>query len=689
MSKYPFVRQEGLKDCGVACLLMIIKYYHGYISLEKLRYLTNTNKHGVSAYNLCMAAREIGFIAEGIKIDIEKLKDKEVFLPAIAHVVVSNYQHYIVIYKINYKKKYLVIADPSSRIKTITFDDFNKIWDKIIINLYPVKPVPIESNDSWFSFIIKYIKPYNRLLCSCFLLSTLVTIFSTLSALYFRVLIDGLKTSKSYLLFVMIIFVIVTIIKTMNTLFRNKLIIYLNKKLDMNMSCDIYDKIIDLPYQYYRNRSTGEIVSRFNDLNSVKNVITKLILTIFVDLPLIIVSMIVLFNISINLSFILLLITIVYILVFIIFSSLLDRYINKLQQLNAENVSFMVESISGFETLKNLSKLNIFKQKFEGKYYKYVIDKFNFESIINLEYTINEFIFDIGIILVLYVGSLYVFDSAFSLGTLLMFYTLSTYFISSIKNIVNFSKDYKESKNSLKRIVEIFVSKKDDGVVSKMGAGKIEIRKLKYGYGNDINVLRNINLTINKGEKVLITGSSGSGKSTLLKILMKYYSIDNNNVFIDDIDLNFYREDIIRDNIKYISQNEILFSDTLLNNLTLYENRDVNKIIKLCEIDKIMHKHNIGLNYVLEENGFNLSGGEKQRIILGRCLLNNFKILLIDEGLNQMDINLERRILEKLFAQYFDKTIIIVSHRLNNLDLYDHHFQLGNGHIVKDVYRNE
>ena len=165
--------------------------------------------------------------------------------------------------------------------------------------------------------------------------------------------------------------------------------------------------------------------------------------------------------------------------------------------------------------------------------------------------------------------------------------------------------------------------------------------------------------------------------------------INNNQVFIDDIDLNYYKFSALKDNIIYISQNEILFSDSIINNLCLGEEKDVSEIVKLCEIDDILHKRQLNFNYIIEENGFNLSGGERQRLILGRALLKKFKILLIDEGLNQMDVNLERRILKRLFKKYSDRTIIVVSHRLDNCDLYNHHIELNKGRLVKDICKNE
>ena len=186
----------------------------------------------------------------------------------------------------------------------------------------------------------------------------------------------------------------------------------------------------------------------------------------------------------------------------------------------------------------------------------------------------------------------------------------------------------------------------------------------------------------------MIIGKSGSGKSTLLKLIMKYYSV-NDGLYIDGININNYKNDTLKDKIGYISQQETLFTDSILNNLDSSDFKEVLDISRICEIDKILSTRNINYYSILEENGFNLSGGERQRIILGRLLLKKFDILLIDEGLNQMDINLERRILKRIFRKFKDKTIVIVSHRLENMDLYNHVIELSNGKIVKDVMKNE
>lgn len=689
MTKYPFVKQVDLKDCASCCLLMIIKYYNGFVSLEKLRDITKTTKLGVNAYNLCEGAKEVGFEAECLKVSIENLDKKEIFLPIIAHVKINNYGHYVVIYKVNKKKKYLIIGDPASKVKKVTFEEFLKIWNGIIINLHPCRKMPMENDNSIFYFIVELIKPFKTISIFVFLLSVLVIIFSCASSLYFKIILDNINTSYNYLLFIFIIFLIIEIIKLLNTYLRNRLVIFLNQKLDMNISSNVFDKIIDLPYQYYRNRTTGEIVSRFNDLNLIKDTIIKIIVSVSTDLPLLIVSLIIMFLTSIKLSIILVSFVVCYVIMVIIFHPLTNKKIHDLQFQKEDYTSTIVEAVGGFETIKNLNIESSIKNKFGLKYYNFLEKYFKFQSMINFKQLISDLILGVSITIIIYYSSVQIYDNNFTIGTLMMFYTLANYFIDSIKNILNLDVNFKEAINSLKRVVGLFIDYKDSGIVNNFNFKKIEISNLTYSYDNCETILDNINLEINRGEKILITGSSGSGKSTLFKILMKYYPIDNNKVFVDDIDYNYFSKKAISSSITYISQNEILFSDTLLNNLSVYKKDKLEEVISLCEIDKILNKRKINLNYVVEENGFNFSGGEKQRFILGRSLQKDFKILLIDEGLNQMDVNLERRILKRLFSKYHDKTIIIVSHRLDNLDLYDRNIEIKDGKIEKDVKKSE
>ena len=159
-NKYPFTKQEGLKDCGAACMQMIIKYYNGYISINDLNEILETTKEGVSDYNIVEGAKLLGFNSEGIKCKIEELSNVSSFLPTIAHVTINKkFDHYIVIYKVDLNKGTLLIADPQDKIKKIKLTEFKEIYNDILIIMYPVKPIEKRNAENHFkNYILTIIK---------------------------------------------------------------------------------------------------------------------------------------------------------------------------------------------------------------------------------------------------------------------------------------------------------------------------------------------------------------------------------------------------------------------------------------------------------------------------------------------------------------------------------------------------
>lgn len=191
---------------------------------------------------------------------------------------------------------------------------------------------------------------------------------------------------------------------------------------------------------------------------------------------------------------------------------------------------------------------------------------------------------------------------------------------------------------------------------------------------------------------MIILGDSGSGKSTILKLLLKYYEIDRDKIYLNGIDLNNYSISDIRNSIGLMSQNEILYTDTILNNITLYQEIDSNKWLDICKmtyVDDFVKNFFLGYQTKLEENGLNLSGGQRQRLLLARLLLQEKEVILIDEGLNALDVNLERKILKNIFSKYSSKTIIIVSHRMENIDLFDQTLYFSQGKLLKNLTKSK
>ena len=287
-------------------------------------------------------------------------------------------------------------------------------------------------------------------------------------------------------------------------------------------------------------------------------------------------------------------------------------------------------------------------------------------------------------IFILFIGVNLYLNEELSIQTLITFNYLYPYFTNYLNNLFDLYNEYSYMSNSIKRLNNLFdvesISLDKSNLIVN---GDIIFNNVSFKYTDKL-ILNNISFRIKDKEKVLLIGSSGTGKSTILKLLFKYYQIERNYISINNNDINDYKIMDIRSNIVYISQNEKLFNDTIKSNIILDSNvseEEFLNVVKLTKTDEIIKDDLLGYNKIVEEDAINLSGGQRQKIILSRALLRKSKIILIDEGLNQIDINTERIILKSIFKYYKNTTFIIVSHRLNNMDLFDKVLSLENNSI--------
>lgn len=690
MKKSLIVKQDGYKECGAASLLSIIRYYGGNISINKLVNLTKTDKYGTNLYNIKQAAEEIGLEAIGYKVDDIK-KIKEVKCPFICQIIEKNYEHFIVVYKC--KKNKLEIMDPAVGKQIITMEDLSKKWTSYIMLFNPIKKLMYYKENKYLNkIIIDTIIKNKGIVFNILILSVIFTIISFIYTFYFQIVLD--INIYNNLLIITFIFSLLLITKCIASFFRNIILIYLNQKLDCTCILNTFQKVLLLPFNYYKNKTTGEIISRINDLIYVKNILNKIILTVFLDLILFIGSGIILMILNIKMFLILILISLIYILILYIFKSTLKRYTNINQENSANINSFLIESISGFETIKNLNLESIIKERMEDIYVKALNDNFIYDNISNLEIFLKDLISLIGILLIEFLGFKFTIDGTMTIGNVLTFSFLSNYFITSIKNIVDLSKEYFYATNSVNRVNNLFEIEEENLIQNTnfIINGNILINNLNFSYNGEKTILKNINLEIKTNSKVMILGTSGSGKSTILKLLQRYYPVNRNNIYLDEIDINDYSIFNIRNNICSVSQNEIIYTDTIKNNITMYQNINEEQFIKVCKIvclDEFVSHLFLGYDTKLEENGINLSGGQRQRIILARMLLQNKKIILIDEGLNAVDINLERKILKNIFNNYKNNTILVVSHRKENIDLFNQVIKIEHGSNIEIINKEE
>ena len=683
------VLQEGIKECGCACLLSIIRYYHGNVSVERLLELTRTNKDGTNFYNLEVAGKELGLMSKGYKVDdIKKLQ--EINRPFISQVIINQMKHFVVVYKV--KNEIITVMDPAKGMVKTKVYEFEKIFTGNILVFEPYKKLPVYQEDNYVLEILKEIINNNKKIVGNLMGLTLVaTIFTCLYSYYFQIMIDNIKNNDRFnMIIITVIFLVILVIKLGLEYLRNNLLLYLNEKIDLSIISTTIKKIIFLPYNYYKNKTTGEVISRINDLFYIKNVMVKLLMTIFLDMILVIVVLGILFIINDKLAWLLLLIVIIYILIWLVYRPYINKMTNITQEDSAQVNSLLVETISSYETIKGLNLEYIFNKKNTQLYLKNIDDNINFMRLLNDQEILKDLFEKIIILMITWLGIRYVMDESMTLGMLVTFNTLLYYFIGPVRDGFDMYKEIYYVKNSVKRINSLvnYQYENMDALSGLEINGNIIINKLTFSYNGVVDIVKDLSLEIKDKEKVMFLGPTGSGKSTLLKIIYKYYQIERDKIYIGGYDINDFSLNDIRDNMVYISQNEMLYTDTVRNNIVLDREVLEEEFLRVCEItevnDIIMNKLK-SYDYVLEENGANLSGGQRQRIILARSLLRKSKILLIDEGLNEIDINLERKILKRIFDVYKDKTIIIITHRKDNMDLYDKVVQI-NGEVFQ---RNE
>ena len=620
MKKYPFEKQIGLKDCGVASLKMIIKYYGGDYPIENLRILTNTSKSGTNAYDLIEGAKKIGLDSAGYEVKLEEIDSK--ILPVIAYTVIDKiYQHYVVIYEINYKKQELIIGDPATKLKKIKMEDFKKIYQNIILSFSPLKKLPLIKEQPIIKEQIKLILSNNKKnIFSILILSIIITLLTTIITLSIKILLDNIN------MIIYPIVILIAITKYILEIINNKSILKLQFKINQSLYQKIFEKIIFLPYQYYRNRTTGEMLSKITNIEKVSNFIINTFSNLTINLLIIIFSFIVMYVINIKMLFIISILTFFICLTTLIYREKRTSYLTETISNKSIIDSYLYEVVSGFETVKGLNIEDCIINKIKEKNNNFLKTRNKYNLINIKEYTLQNLIYIIGNIVFILIGTKFIKYGIMRISDFVLFFSLYNNFSEPFINIIDYLHDLKDIKISIKCIEDLFIPN--------------SYKKEK---------------TINSYFKnTIILGPSGVGKSTLLKKIKGYYSSNN--------------EDII-----YISQNEILFTDTIYNNILIANKNkeDLDKVIDICELKGVIESRKLKGNSLIEENGYNLSGGEKQRIILARSIIKRPKLLLIDEGLSEVNIDLERKILKNIMNSYKDMIIVFVSHRKENIDLFD------------------
>lgn len=453
---------------------------------------------------------------------------------------------------------------------------------------------------------------------------------------------------------------------------------------------NIYENLINQPINYYSNRKKGDILSRLSsDVIEIQNSFLSILELLIRDPLTIIFTILIMFSISIELT--------IFVITFIPISGLIISWIGKVLKkisLKVQNeqgkfLTIIDETLSGLTIIKIFKAEKIFISKFKKStsfFFKYSNRLVNRQ---NLASPLSEFL---GIIviggLLWYGGKMVLIDETLNATTFISFMALAYNILTPAKSISKSFYNIKRGDAAADRVLKILDLKKsfeftgkDDSVIFKKD---IVFKNINFSYSN-LPVIKNFSLKINKGESVAFVGESGSGKSTIINLLAKFFKLQNGDILIDNKSIKELSSNSIRSIISIVTQESILFNDTVKNNLLLgNENVSDEKLIDACKIayiNKVIEGLPDKYQTIVGERGNNLSGGQKQRLTIARALLKNAPVLIFDEATSSLDTKSEKKIQDSLVKFMRKKTSIIIAHRISTVKKVDKIVVMKNGEI--------
>ena len=611
--------------------------------------------------------------------------------PFIVHVNKERkLQHFYVVYKA--KKDYLIIGDPDPSVKVtkMSKERFKQEWTGVAIFLAPApsyKPHKDKKN-GLLSFLPLIIKQ-KTLITYIVLASLLVTLVNIVGSYYLQGILDVYipNNMKSTLGIISLGLVITYILQQLMAFSQSYLLRVLSQRLTIDVILSYIRHIFTLPMSFFATRRTGEITSRFTDANSIIDALASTILSLFLDVSIVFIvgSVLVLQNIQL---FLLTLVALpIYTVIIFAFLKPFEKMNHDVMQSNAMVSSAIIEDINGIETIKSLTSEELRYQKIDSEFVDYLDKSFHTSLKHGAHLILN--------VAILWFGASLVMDSKISIGQLITYNTLLSYFTNPIENIINLQTKLQSAKVANKRLNEVYlVASEFEGstcMTSKL-SGNITFHDVSYRYGFGTYTLSDLNLTIKQGEKVSLVGISGSGKTTLAKMIVNFYEPNQGNIRLGNMDLKMIDKKQLRQYINYLPQQSYIFSGSILDNLTLGASPDITQedILMACQIAEIRADiEAMPLGYQTElSDGAGLSGGQKQRLALARALLTQAPILILDEATSGLDVLTEKKVINNLM-QLTDKTIIFVAHRLSIAKQVDRVIVLDKGKLIEEGSHQE
>ncbi len=688
-----FSRQHDQSDCGVACLLSVLKYHGGNKSLESLRELSGTSKQGTTLLGLFQAAQKIGFKAEAYECDTEFLQKQN--QPSILHVIIDNrLKHYVVCYGF-VNGKYL-IGDPGKGLVEYNKDQLKVIWQsRSLLELVPTIDLEKDSQIrkgkwSWLKLLLK---EDLGLLSAIFVLGLVIALLGMVMAVFSQKLIDDILPSGNVQKLIISLVLVAILLAARGGIgyISGFLGIRQGKDFNNRLIGRFFESLLYLPKSFFDNRRIGELVERMNDTARIQTTIASLVGDLLKNFLLVIVGEVVLFVYSPLLGALSLMALPLFGLISWRYHQQIVAAQQEVMAANAHKSGNYVNSMQGIDAIKANHKEKEFatlNRLIYGHYQEKIVGLGRLG--ISLQWAAEMASVVISITLVS-VGSWLILTDKLTIGELMAVLGISGSIFPAIVSLAFANISLQGAKVAFDRMYEFssikpeYAANRENNSTELKTVSPVEVKGLSFRFPGRKQLLKDISLSVKQGEMVALLGESGCGKTTFLNILQRFYEPEQGEIWVNGQPAKQMAIPAWRQQIGVVPQEVSLFNGTLIENIRLESGQEeMQQCIEFC-IQSGFHRFFVEFpqNYgtLLGEQGINISGGQKQLVGLARALWRKPKLLILDEPTSAMDRNTENFVLRLLASLKTTTCMILVTHRVKIARCADRIYILENGQV--------
>ncbi|MGB9153394.1 MAG: type I secretion system permease/ATPase [Alphaproteobacteria bacterium] len=675
-------------DTGLACFVMMLRF-HGIAADPKQFSHRFAGKVGVT--EMLRSSKEMNLKAREITSSWKRLLKTS--LPAIVERTDGTF---FILAKIAGEEA-ILIQDPTvNRPQNMTRTEFEAQWSGRIILMTRragLGELARRFDVTWF---LQAMHKYRHLLTEVLLASFFLQLFALISPLFFQVIIDKVLVHRGMTtLNVLVIgLVSVAVFESVLTALRTYVFSHTTSRIDVELGARLFRHLVALPIAYFESRRAGDSVARVRELENIRNFLTSSALTLVIDLFFTFVFLAVMAYYSVSLTILVLCSFPFYIAISVLVTPVFRMRLNDKFNRGAENQSFLVESITGIETLKAMAVEPQMQRKWEEQLAGYVKSSFQVGNLGNWASQGVQLVNKLTTAVLLFFGAKAVMDGNMSVGELVAFNMLAGRVSQPVLRLAQMWQDFHQARLSVARLGDILNTQPEPmfspGRTSLPDIkGRISFEHVTFRYKVDgPEILHDINIHIKEGEVVGIVGPSGSGKSTLSKLVQRLYVPESGRVMIDGVDLAMVDVSWLRRQVGVVLQENVLFNRSIRDNIALADpGMPIEQIINAAQLagahDFILELPQ-GYDTNVGERGANLSGGQRQRIAIARALVMNPRILIFDEATSALDYESERIIQDNMRSIVKGRTVLIVAHRLSAVRDSNRILTIEKGRIVED-----